>query len=148
MCEGLGWLANSFWVWVAKPIFDMIGKCLEHVWNCVKKCMELLWKAVAKICDWIWIAIKEFFKLLYKIVLGVKDGYLGILRYATRTCLKCGLCGELLLIVLTIVWVFWPVGIVVAVARDTWVYYIPTGIFSMIFMILGYTTIKEEYDRH
>jgi len=116
---------------VAKIIYKGLGHILKFIFDGVAS----LTKGILKL-------IRLIFSFFKGTVSGIFGFYIGILTTATKMSLRMGIIGDLLLTIFALFWMFWPL-IATYYLAQTKIYYIPAGVFSVIFLMMGYKAIKN-----
>lgn len=107
----------------SKPLFDSLSKFFKLIGNLISK----IFKLISRLFKEIFIVIKEIFQLFGKLITKIFKiianffqfffgGYMGILAVSTKILLNLDnvifkLFGEILLTLITLVWIFWPIYI-------------------------------------
>jgi hypothetical protein len=132
------WRSMTF---VVTTIYKPIKYIAQGIYKGLATVLKLIFDAISGAAKGIIKIVGGIIRLFRGAVTGVFGLYLGILTSATKMSLKLGIVGDLLLTIFALVWMFWPLVLVYYKAPSK-LYFIPSGVFSIIFLLTGYKGIK------
>lgn len=121
------------------PVYDVVTQILTEFFKC-------LWSSIKKTCNpaqrcRCGIIYFQFnlFQGLWNLISSIYNGYISILVKLTIWSLPYGIIGDIVLTLVTLLWMLWPVGVAYFVGgteKNDWL--IPTGAVSLVLMVVGY----------